>query len=371
VSQDPFVETTHSYVRNEANLLFLVFSPEGLVADANKFTAELFGPDLMGRPFRDVFIDFEGSLTLENLVSDSQNVHTLDVTPYTGIPRTFRVHFFDLGTGILAIGRSNFEDEEKFRSQILSMNNEMANLNRQLQKSNAELARLNEQKTQFVGMAAHDLRSPLGTIAMAVECIKLESEETMEKQSLDFLYRIESVCDSALGLIDSFLDLTVVESGRLKIERNPTNVPELIDDAKRLLEAASKKKDVLIVQRHSPTCPESVTVDGPKIQQVIVNFLSNAVQHTPPNSTVEVCASGEGSNLKVSITDQGAGIPPEEKARLFMPFERGSTKKTAGEKSTGLGLVIARKIVEAHGGSVSVESETGKGATFSFTIPVD
>ena len=109
--------------------------------------------------------------------------------------------------------------------------------------------------------------------------------------------------------------------------------------------------------------------DGPRLEQVVVNFLSNAVQHTYPNSNVEISTCREGTNLKVSVTDQGAGIPREEIPRLFKPFERGTTKKTAGEKSTGLGLVIARKIVDAHGGTVSIESELGKGSTFSFTIP--
>ena len=142
----------------------------------------------------------------------------------------------------------------------------------------------------------------------------------------------------------------------------------MVDKARPLLEIPAKKKQVSITVRHG-LGPESVMADGPRLEQVVVNFLSNAVQHTYPNSNVEISTCREGTNLKVSVTDQGAGIPREEIPRLFKPFERGTTKKTAGEKSTGLGLVIARKIVDAHGGTVSIESELGKGSTFSFTIP--
>ena len=175
----------------------------------------------------------------------------------------------------------------RLRSQVLSLNQNLANLNRQLQQSNAELARLNEQKTQFVGMAAHDLRSPLGTIAMAAQCLRMQAEDILDEDSLDFLSRIESVSESARHLVDSFLDLSVIESGRLKIERKPTDIRAVIDKARPLLEIPAKKKQVSIAVHHGSDVPESVMVDGPRLEQVVVNFLSNAVQHTNPNSTVD------------------------------------------------------------------------------------
>lgn len=358
------------YVEDEANLVCVLFNRNGLVVEANRYVERLLGIGLVGQSFQQVFIVFDESLTFEDLIADSQQVQTLDVTPQTGMPQTFYFRFFDLGPEILALGHSNAEDEERLRSQVLSLNQNLANLNRQLQQSNAELARLNEQKTQFVGMAAHDLRSPLGTISMAAQCLRMQAEDILDEDSLDFLSRIESVCESARHLVDSFLDLSVIESGRLKIERKPTDIRAVVDKARFLLEIPAKKKQVVIVVRHGPV-PESVMVDGPRLEQVVVNFLSNAVQHTNPHSTVEIATCQEGANLKVSVTDQGAGIPREEIPRLFKPFERGAAKKTAGEKSTGLGLVIARKIVEAHGGTVSIESELGKGSTFSFTVPIN
>lgn len=240
----------------------------------------------------------------------------------------------------------------------------------ELRDANDQLRALNEQKSQFVGMAAHDLRSPLSTISMAAQCLTIQAGDVLDEVSRDFLARIESVCGSARQLVDVFLDLSVVESGRLRIEQKPTDIRAVIDKVRPLMEVPAKKKQVLITVQHGPDVPESVLIDGPRVEQVVVNFLSNAVQHSNPSSMVAIATLRDGNNLKVSVRDQGAGIPPEEIPRLFKPFERGTTKKTAGEKSTGLGLVIARKIVEAHGGTVSIESELGKGSTFSFTIPI-
>lgn len=362
-------KTICRYVEDEANLICLLFNRDGQVVAANRYIEGLLGSGLVGRSFRHVFVVFDESLKFEDLIAKAQQLQTLDVTPHTGIPQTFYFRLFDYGPEILALGRSNAEDEERLRSQVLSLNQTLANVNRQLQQTNAELARLNEQKTQFVGMAAHDLRSPLGTIAMAAQCLRMQAEGSLDEDSLDFLSRIESVSESARHLVDSFLDLSVIESGRLKIKRKPTDIRAVVDKARPLLEIPAKKKQVVIVVRHG-FVPESMMVDGPRLEQVVVNFLANAVQHTTPNSTVHVVTCRDGADLKVSVTDQGAGIPQEEIPGLFKPFERGTAKKTAGEKSTGLGLVIARKIVEAHGGKVSIESELGKGSTFSFTIPV-
>ena len=278
-------KTVYGYLQDEANVVFLVFSRDGQVVEANKYTEQLLGAGLVGRSFHEVFVDFDGSLRFDDLISDSQRLQALDVTPRTGMPKTFYFRFFDLGTEILAMGRSKRRGRGETRSQVLSLNQNLANLNRQLQQSIAELARLNEQKTQFVGMAAHDLRSPLGTITMAAQCLRMQAEDVLENESLDFLSRIESVSESARHLVEAFLDLSVVESGRLTIERKPTDIRAVVDKARPLLEIPPGKKQVWITVRHG-LGPESVMADGPRLEQVVVNFLSNAVQHTYPNSNV-------------------------------------------------------------------------------------
>jgi signal transduction histidine kinase len=371
MSDEAIQRAAYRYLCEEASIVLLVFDRSGRVCQANDYAEQLFGPDLVGRAYSKLFVDFDKSLQFDELISDSQRLQRLDVAPRRGMPQTLLFRFFDLGRTVLALGRPNATEEEHLRNLVLSMNQELANINRELHKSNAELARLNEQKTQFVGMAAHDLRSPLSTITLAAECLRIHAADSFDEDSLDFLSRIESVCESARGLIDSFLDLSVVESGCLKLQQKPTDLRSLLDRARRLLEGPAAKKQIAIVAPARQELPDSIVVDGPKLEQVIVNLLSNAVQHTPPGTAVTVAAKSREGEFTLSVSDQGKGIPPEEIPRLFRPFERGTIKKTDSEKSTGLGLVIARKIVEAHGGSVAVESQLGKGATFSFTIPID
>ena len=363
-------DLVYRYVLDEANVAFLRFNLEAQVVAVNQFTEHLLGPGVAGRSFSELFVDFGGTLRFEELIADSQRVHSLDVTTHTGIPQTFYFRFFDLGSEVLALGRTNALEEERLRSEVLALNQELANLNRQLHQGMAELKRLNEQKSQFVGMAAHDLRSPLSTITMAAQCLAMQAGETLDDVSRNLLARIEAICESTRRLVDAFLDLSVVESGRLQLQRKPTDIRALIDRAKSLLEIPARKKQVAIAVDHGPDVPASLMVDGPRVEQVVVNFLSNAVEYTRPGSTVVLATRRDGTDLKISVTDQGEGISPQAIPRLFRPFERGTASKAGGEPSTGLGLVIARKVVEAHGGAVSVESELGKGATFSFRIPL-
>ena len=110
-------------------------------------------------------------------------------------------------------------------------------------------------------------------------------------------------------------------------------------------------------------------VDSPKIQQLLVNLINNAVQHSEPGQRVWVSAQSKPNQVVFNVRDEGQGLTPEDQARLFQPFERAGTKKTAGERSIGLGLAIARKVIIAHGGRIWVESVPGQGATFLFSIP--
>ena len=285
---------------------------------------------------------------------------------------------------LLVVGEYDVLELARLNNDLAAMNREINTLQRalvqekrrqddtlaRLREANGQLQTLNEQKNQFVGMAAHDLRSPLSTITWAAQCLAIQLGDTLDEDSRDFLARIESVCESARHLVDAFLDISVIESGRLKIQPAPTDIRAVVAKARKLVEIPARKKQISITVEHAPDVPESLLIDGPRIEQVIVNFLSNAVQHSHPHTTVAIATRCEAANLRLSVTDQGAGIPPEEIPRLFKPFERGSAQKTAGEKSTGLGLVIARKIVEVHGGAVSIESALGKGSTFSFTLPI-
>ena len=113
-----------------------------------------------------------------------------------------------------------------------------------------------------------------------------------------------------------------------------------------------------------------MTIDGPKIEQVLDNLLTNAAKFSNPGTRVKVTVRREDGTIRIAVADQGLGIPAPELAKLFEPFSRTSVKSTSGEKSTGLGLLIARRIVESHKGKISVQSEVGKGSTFTVVLPI-
>jgi signal transduction histidine kinase len=161
----------------------------------------------------------------------------------------------------------------------------------------------------------------------------------------------------------------MIESGRFALETEPTELGRIIQRAVAVAGLAAEKKRIALVLEQDGELPR-LLIDGPKIEQALGNLLSNAVEHSHPDATVEVRTCREGDLVTLSVKDEGDGIPEEELGRLFEPYERTGSKKTAGERSTGLGLAIALRIVEQHGGKIGVQSTVGVGSTFRILLPI-
>jgi signal transduction histidine kinase len=172
-----------------------------------------------------------------------------------------------------------------------------------------------------------------------------------------------------LTMVNDLLDVAKIESGDLELHLAAVDLVELIEHALRLNRLGAEKKSISIeCVYEKPSIP--IVVDPGKIEQVLANLLSNAIKYSPPGSSVSLSARRSETDVLVSVQDHGPGISAEGQARLFQPFGRVGSKPTAGEKSTGLGLAICRKIVEGHKGSIWVESSPGQGSTFFFSLPV-
>jgi signal transduction histidine kinase len=235
-----------------------------------------------------------------------------------------------------------------------------------IEQQNLELRRLNEQKNTFLGIAAHDLRSPIGYIQTASSLL-LDPVGISESQRTTILEDIHRQTHHMLGLLNDLLDVAQIQAGKLVLH------PETIALGSFLAE---------IVQRHSmmavpkgthillsePASGE-VVADPLRLRQVMDNLISNAVKYAPPGSTVWVSAEPIASGWRVNVKDEGPGVSVEDRARLFQIFSRLSAMPTGGEKSVGLGLAITARVVEAHGGQIGVDSEPGHGSTFWFTLP--
>lgn len=235
-----------------------------------------------------------------------------------------------------------------------------------------ELQNLNEQKNRFLGMAAHDLRNPLATIRGLSEFLLEEDsnkEEISEEGSKEFLQIINSTSHEMLHLVNDLLDVSQIESGKFDLRLDQSDLSELVKKKAVLLRIMAAKKKIAL-DIHA----ESVLVcrmDKERIAQVIDNLISNAIKFSPEKTTVRIETAADGAMAKVTVQDEGPGINESERHKLFGEFQKLSARPTGGEKSSGLGLAIAKKIVEAHKGEIGVENTNGKGSSFYFTLPLN
>lgn len=233
-----------------------------------------------------------------------------------------------------------------------------------MEQANEELRHLDDMKDRFLGMAAHDLRNPSSSILMAAEY--LQSVAGSDEQRM-FAKDIHEQARYMLALINDLLDVSQIESGALELNPVPVVLQDFVGDevARHATLAAPKGTTILF----SAEVEGRVDADPVRLRQVLDNLLSNAVKYAPPRSTVRVRLKEDGAGFRVEVQDEGPGISPADQRRLFRYFGRLSAKPTGGESSTGLGMAITRRIVEAHGGEIGVDSVLGAGSTFWFRLP--
>jgi PAS domain S-box-containing protein len=238
-----------------------------------------------------------------------------------------------------------------------------------LARKNTELAALNEQKNQFLGMAAHDLRNPLAVILNYTEFILGGYVGTTTPEQTKFIATMKRSSEFMLKLINDLLDVAKIEAGKVNLELEPTDLAELLRQNIALNQVLAGKKGVRLELEFAADLPK-MELDPAKIEQVLNNLVSNAVKFSSPGSTVKIRAARSNGTVRISVADHGPGIPPDEIGKLFTAFGRTSVRSTTGEKDTGLGLLIVKRILEAHHGGIRVESEPGKGTTFFADLPV-
>jgi signal transduction histidine kinase len=241
---------------------------------------------------------------------------------------------------------------------------ELEERNSAYQKQNQELVRIDHMKDRFLGMAAHDLRNPTASILMAAEY--LEASELDRDQRLF----VRDICDQArymLRLIEELLDVSQIESGALELHKEPVDIVDFLvgEVARHSALAANKSIRILL----DAAAKGVLHADPLRLRQVVDNLLSNAVKYSPRGSTIRVRIGCGDGTWRLEVEDEGPGISDEDQSKLFRYFGRLSAVPTGGESSTGLGMAITRRIVEAHGGEIGVDSEVGEGSTFWVTLP--
>jgi signal transduction histidine kinase len=228
---------------------------------------------------------------------------------------------------------------------------------------------LEEMKDDFVRMVSHELRSPISAIKLqhAVILDGLAGELTDKQRGL--ITRAQAKLQGLLELINDLLDVAKMEAGFRHFEQEPLQLPEVLTEIVEFLEAKAEVQRVKLRLEASPNLPP-ILADHRGIEEVFTNLISNAINYSPDGGNVTISAQPQGDFLEVRVSDQGIGIEPEEVPKIFDKFYRVKSPQTRQVIGTGLGLPIVKSVVEAHRGSIEVESQVGAGSTFRVLLPV-
>ena len=260
------------------------------------------------------------------------------------------------------------EEPEKLLDEISKLNNELVTMQRVLAKKNAELALLNQEKNHFLGMAAHDLRNPLSVIYTTSEILRLDINLLPEEERDELITNIHTTSEFMFHLVEDLLDVSIIESGELKLDYTIVNLTDLIKKNALLNRPIAARKQIALDYHLHDI--DQVVIDEAKISQVLNNLIGNAIKFSEPGQRIEISLDSDGENFRIAVKDHGIGMTPEQINHLFTPFAKGSPG-TKGEKSTGLGLNIVKRIVEGHRGKLWVESAPGEGSAFFVSIPLE
>ena len=234
-----------------------------------------------------------------------------------------------------------------------------------------ELRQLNEMKNEFLGIAAHDLRSPLSAIIGYLEIMlyDLQNNQFDAVSSAKDMQDLIRVARKMIHLITNLLDLSAIESGKIELELHKVNLSEILEESKKLHERNAGQKNIRLIVENDESLP-AVIADSLRLSEVVDNLLSNAIKYTYAGGEVRVFCEVHTDEVVTNIVDTGMGISEDDMEKLFKGFAKLGSKPTGGELSTGLGLAIVKKIVDLHGGKVWVKSKKDQGSVFSFSLPV-
>jgi len=233
-----------------------------------------------------------------------------------------------------------------------------------------ELIQLNDLKNKFLGIAAHDLRSPIGVVKNFIILFLNGYLGEIDEKQREVLNTMDKNCDRMLNLIHNILDFSAIESGNLELKLEALDLHKFFHTYESMTKSLAEKKQIELKLDIELKLPE-INVDSNRIMQVLDNLVTNAIKFSYPNTTVTLSARKSDGSVEISVADQGQGIPENEISKIFKEFSKTSVRPTGGEKSTGLGLAIVRRIIEAHNGSIIVDSIVGKGTTFTIKLPIN
>jgi signal transduction histidine kinase len=256
------------------------------------------------------------------------------------------------------------KDNQKLQAQYEEINKQKE----KIESINTSLVELNEEKSDLIGIVAHDLKSPLNQISGMLEIMKLTAKDLpVEQQS--YTTKIEQATNRLKRMVTKILNVSAIEAKTLDISLEKINITQLLDEIVNRFNELAAKKNISIIKDFENKIP-SIESDAGYVSEVLENLMSNAIKYSPLGKQVMVKISSQSSFVRMEFIDQGQGISQKDMKHLFGKYRKLTARPTAGEDSTGLGLSIVKKYVLALHGRVWCESEEGKGSNFIVELPM-
>ena len=233
----------------------------------------------------------------------------------------------------------------------------------QLREVNVQLVRANRLKSQFLANMSHELRTPLNAIMGFAEALRDGVAGAVTAEQREFAEDIHRAGAQLLQMITDILDFSKIEAGAAEVRLEPCDLGGIADEILRVAKGLARRRGVALAADVAPR-PLELTADPMKLKQILYNLVSNAIKFTGPGGTMAVRGRLEKELVRIEVADTGAGIAPEDLVTVFEEFRQVDSSLTREHEGTGLGLALTRRLVELHGGEITVESEVGKGSTF-------
>jgi signal transduction histidine kinase len=336
---------------------------DGAIIDVNEAFARLVGP--VGSIY-DAIAEGQAGLVSELLVLAAGEwcASRASLVASDGNLVDCEISAIASGEHVLLVAELLHEPADRLNRHLLELNDELIAARRALADGNRKLRELDDLKNMFIASASHDLKTPLTSIIGWAEMLE---DEALDDDARPMVVTIGRSAMRMLAMIDDLLGAAQVMAGELRLERAPADFAGVLRHAVEAIEPVATAGGVT-VELDGPASLVAF-VDERRVLQILDNLLSNAVKYSPDGGSVDVACVRSGSEISVTVSDGGIGIPPEDQAQLFGRFFRASTARARGIEGTGLGLANARALAEAHGGRLDCASELGVGSTFTLVLP--
>lgn len=325
-------------------------NPEGRIIDCNEGICQLLGyakEEIKGKRFREL---------LANPVPENLRFYYSQLTEKRQLELEFELaHRNGQPVPVWAKMIALYDEDGNFSRSVVYL------------RDIAERRKLDQLKDEFIGLVSHELRSPLTVIIGAVNTALSEGARLSPEETRQLLQDAAWESESLSHLLGNLLELSRAQADRLFLNPEPVSIESVVQ------EAFSKIEQQFPTHRFLTGLPKQlppVKADPLRVERILYNLLENAAKYSPQGSKIRVLAKRKKDHLIISVADQGAGISLQDQAKLFEPFQRLDDPRLKSVKGAGLGLLVCRRLVEAHGGRIWVESEPGRGSTFSFTLPL-